>query len=89
MDDLLVKFTSMTLEDYDALDETEKAAAILDGEFLADREENGLMVQLYSFGNLYGEIYYDPLANKILRWRAFDGIQQLGPYLAHIRFNAR
>ena len=79
----------LTIKEYDELDETEKAAAILQGDFLADREENGLMVQLYSVGSFYGEIYYDPLANKILRWRAFEGIQQLGPYLAHIRFNAR
>ena len=79
----------LTLEEYDALAEADKAAAILNGEFLADREENGLMVQLYSFGSLYGEIYYDTLANKILRWRAFKGISQLAPYLAHIRFNPR
>lgn len=60
----------LTLEEYNALAEADKAAAILNGEFLADREENGLMVELYSFGSLYGEIYYDPLANRILRWRA-------------------
>jgi hypothetical protein len=79
----------LTMEEFDALDEAEKAAVILNGDFLADREENGLMVQLYSVGNFYGELYYDPLANKILRWRAFEGIQPLGPYLAHIRFNTR
>lgn len=79
----------LTMEDYDALDETGKTAVILNGEFLADREENGLMVQLYSVGCFYGELYYDPLANKILRCRAFEGTQQLGPYLAHIRFNSR
>lgn len=75
----------LTIKAYDALDETAKAAVILKGDFLADREENGLMVQLYSVGSFYGELFYDPLANKILRWRAFEGIQQLGPYLAHIR----
>ena len=79
----------LTMEDYDALGDKEKAATILNGEFLADREENGLMVQLYSVGNFYGELYYDPLANRILRWRAFKNIQQLGPYLAHIRLNDR
>ena len=79
----------LTMEEYDALAEAEKAAAILNGDFLADREENGLIVQLYSVGNFYGELYYDSLANKILRWRAFEGTQQLGPYLAHIRFNTR
>lgn len=77
----------LTMEEYDALDDADKAAAILNGEFLADREENGLMVQLYSFDSLYGELYYDPLANKILRWRAFEGTQQLAPYLPYIRLN--
>ena len=62
----------LTMEQYDALDNAEKAAAILQGGFLADREENGLIVQLYGVGNFYGESYYDPLANKILRWRAFE-----------------
>lgn len=47
------------------------------------------MVQLYSVGGFYSEWYYDPLANKILRWREFEGMQQLGTYLSHIRFNAR
>jgi len=79
----------LTMEQYDALDDVEKAAVILQGDFLADREENGLVVQLYSVGLFYGELYYDPLANKILRWRAFEGTQQLSPYLAHIRFNGR
>jgi hypothetical protein len=79
----------LTMEEFDALDEAEKAAVILNGDFLADREENGLTVQLYNVGSFYGELYYDPLANKILRWRAFGGIQQLSPYLAHICFNAR
>jgi len=78
-----------TMEEYDALDDAEKSAFILQGEFLADREENGLVVQLYSVGSFYGELYYDPLANKILRWRAFEGTLGLGPYLAHIRFNTR
>jgi len=56
-----------TMEEYDALDDAGKAAAILQGEFLADREENGLIVQLYSVSSFYGELYYDPLADKILR----------------------
>lgn len=77
------------MEQYDALGDPEKADAIIKGSFLADREENGLIVQLYSLGRIYGELYYDPLANKILRYRAFDDIQQLTPYLAHIKFNPR
>ena len=79
----------LTMEQYDALSEAEKADAIMQGNFLADREENGLVVQLYSLGSIYGEVYYDRQANKILRCRAFEGTQQLTPYLAHIRFNPR
>lgn len=79
----------LTLEDYDALDEAGKAALILQGDFLAEREENGLTVQLYTVGAFYGELWFDPHANKILRWRAFEGTQGLAPYLAHIRFNTR
>jgi len=79
----------LTIEEYHALDEAEKAAAISQGAYLAVREENGLIVQLYSIGCFYGELFYDPLANKILHCRAFEGTELLNPYLAHIRFNAR
>lgn len=79
----------LTMEQYNELNEPEKAEAIIQGDFLADREENGLIVQLYSLGLIYGEVYYDPIANRALRYRAFEGIQQLTPYLAHIRFNHR
>lgn len=57
------------------------------GNFLAAREESGIIVQMYSIGNFYAEVTYGPLANKILRYRVFEGTQQLAPYLAHIRFN--
>jgi hypothetical protein len=79
----------LTMEEYDALTEPEKADAIVSGSFLADREENGLIVQLFSLGKIYGELYYDPHTNKILHFRAFEGTQQLAPYLAHIKFNPR
>ena len=79
----------LTKEEFDLLEEEEKGALILQGKFLADREENGLIVQLYNVGAFYGEVWYDPLANKILQWRAFEGTKGLGPYLAHIRFNSR
>lgn len=36
-------------------------AVVLRGDFLADREENGLIVQLYRVGSFYGELYYNPL----------------------------
>lgn len=49
----------LTMEEFDALDEAEKAGAILNGNFLADREENGVIVQLYSVGSFYSELFYD------------------------------
>lgn len=79
----------LTMEQYEALSEAEQADAAMQGKFLADREANGLMVQLYSVGHFYCEVFYDPQANKILRYRAFEDKQQLTPYLAHIRFNPR
>ncbi|MEN0053147.1 MAG: hypothetical protein AAGC65_05740 [Mucilaginibacter sp.] len=56
----------LTIEEYHNLNEPEKAVVILQGNFLADREENGLFVQLYSISKFYGELCYDLLANKIL-----------------------
>lgn len=67
----------LTMEQYNALSESEKADAIIQADFLTDREENGLVVQLYSLGKITGGGYYDRLANKVLRYRVFEGTQQL------------
>lgn len=77
----------LTTGDFNALTETQKADAVWQGSFLADREENGLAVQLYAVGNFYVELFYDPLANKILSFRSFTTKNLLTPYLAHIKFN--
>ena len=78
-----------SLEEFNQLSDREKAEAIWQGNFLADREENGLIVQLYSLCDFYVEVYYDGLANKILRFRPFKNTSQLTPYIAHIKFNMR
>ena len=77
----------LTQHDFDQLPETEKAEAVWQGKFLSDREENGLMVQLYTVDDFYIEVFYDPLANKILSFRSFTSRHLLVPYLAHIKFN--
>jgi hypothetical protein len=77
----------LTLDDFNALSAIEQAEAMWNGTFLADREENGLVVRLYSLCTFYGEVFYDAHTNKILRLRAFDKTNQLVPYLAHIKFN--
>jgi hypothetical protein len=58
----------LTIELYQLLSEQAKAEVIMQGTFLADREENELVVQLYNVGSFYGEVYYDRLANRILRY---------------------
>ena len=77
----------LTLEDFKLLSECAQAEAIQNGTFLADREENGLIVRLFSLNTFYGEVFYDTYTNKILRLKAFDTTGQLVPYPAHIKFN--
>jgi hypothetical protein len=48
---------------------------------LADREENGLTIQLYAVSSFYVELFYDPLANKILSFCSFTSRNLLVPYL--------
>jgi hypothetical protein len=79
----------LSLYDFNLLSDDEKAAAVWAGTFLGDREENGLRVQLYGVGAFYVEVFYDGLANRILRFRAFKTYDLLAPYLGHIRFNLR
>jgi hypothetical protein len=77
----------LTPDNFNVLTETEKAEAVWQGSFLADREENGITVQLYAVDNFYVELFYDPIANKILSFRSFTTKHLLTPYLAHIKFN--
>lgn len=77
----------MTLDEFNVLDLNEKAEAVWRGSFLADGEENGLMVQLYAVNGFYVEVFYDALANKILSFRSFTSGQLLVPYLAQIKFS--
>ena len=79
-------FVPMTLLEFNALNLTEKAEAVWRGTFLAEREAEGFTIQLYSLDSFYAELFYDPAANKITEFRAFTSRQQLGPYLARIKF---
>jgi hypothetical protein len=79
----------LTLDEFNRLNEPEQTEAVCKGTFLADREENGLIIRLYSLSNYFVEVSFDPNANKILCLRAFDKLNQLTPYLAHIKFNPR
>ncbi|OOQ58293.1 hypothetical protein [Mucilaginibacter pedocola] len=76
----------MTLYEFEALNLNEKADAVWRGAFLADREEDGRRIQLYSLPGCYVEVFYDTEANKIVEFRAFSNTQRLAPYLAQINF---
>jgi hypothetical protein len=76
----------MTVHEFNALDITEKAEAVWRGAFLADREANGLTIQLYSLTGCYVELFYDQAANQITNFHAFTNKQLLAPYLAQIKF---
>lgn len=77
----------LTLYDFNALTETDKANAVWGGSYLADRFENELTIQLYAVSSFYVEVFYDPQANQIVGFRAFNTKNLLVPYLAHIKFN--
>jgi hypothetical protein len=77
----------LTLYDFNGLNDDEKANAVWEGTFLADRREEDLTVQLYSVGNFYVEVFYDAGLNKIVRFRSFTTKSLLVPYLAHIKFD--
>lgn len=79
----------LTLYNFNVLSESEKADAVWQGTFLADREERDLTIQLYSLNAFYVEVYYHAGSNAIVQFRSFSSLQQLTPYLAHIKFNLR
>lgn len=84
---LFYKFTMLTLDEFNRLNKHDQEEVIWSGTFLADREENGLIVRLYGLNSFYGEVFYDANTNKVLRVKAFDTTSQLVPYLAHIKFS--
>jgi hypothetical protein len=77
----------LTLNEFNKLNAHDQEEVIWSGTFLADREENGLIVRLYGLSAFYGEVFYDAHTNKVLRVRAFDTTNELVPYLAHIKFS--
>jgi len=71
-----------TLYDFNALNDHDKGEAVWKGTFLADRQEQGLAVQLYRLDAFYVEVYYDSGSNQIVRFRSFSSANQLASYLA-------
>lgn len=76
----------MTVFEFNALDQQEKAEAVWRGTFLAERMADGLPIQLYSLPGCYVEVFYDQAANQIIGFEAFTNKQLLVPYLAQTNF---
>lgn len=79
----------LTRDDFEHLTDHEKAEAVWRGTFLADREDAGHKLQLYSLDSFYVEVSYCPEENRITAFRAFTQTQQLAPYLAQVKFGSR
>jgi hypothetical protein len=57
----------MTLYEFIALNETDKANAVREGKFVGLREHQGHSVLLYRIGDFFCEVYYVRLNNAIKR----------------------
>jgi len=67
------------------LSDNEKAQILWDkGVFLMNRDENGLLINLYALFDFYAEAYYDSKTNEIKRFRTFKTLNPLQPYLDRI-----
>jgi len=71
----------MTFYEFISLDETEKADAVWEGQFIAFREVDNHMVLLYKIGDFYWEVYYEREENAIVKLRPFKTKKFLAPYL--------
>lgn len=71
----------MTLYEFNALNEEEKAAAAMQGNFVDVRFEDGLKIALYSHPDFYAEVFYDGASNQIVRSRAFNSAAPLAAYI--------
>jgi hypothetical protein len=54
------------------------------GVMLAEREEDGNTIVLYSVDGFYVEVYYRTLDSEIIKLRSFHSAELLEPYLGKI-----
>ena len=70
----------MSLYEFIALDEHQKAESVWQGEFITFREEDRGTVLLYRVHDFYVEVYYAKETNKIIRFNPFRTKARLGLY---------
>jgi hypothetical protein len=77
----------MTLYEFNALSEDEKAYITWNGAFIGERIKNNFKIALYSIDGFYVEAYYDVATNEVNKFRSFSSTEQLQPYLVKINID--
>jgi phosphoenolpyruvate synthase/pyruvate phosphate dikinase len=73
----------MTLYEFIALNERDRANAVWEGKFIGLREEEKYSILLYRVYDFYCEVFYDKVDNSILRIRPFKTKKLLEPYFSY------
>ena len=72
----------ISLYEFNQFSDSDKSAAVfLHGTFVDDRMETPYRIQLYRLHNFYVEVYYDAAKNEVVRYRSFNRLGQLAPYI--------
>ena len=72
----------MSLYEFTALSSDQQLAIVWEqGQFLALRDEAGQRIGLYTLGEFFVEVFYDPAMNEIIRHRVFVTDELLLPYV--------
>lgn len=74
----------MNIYEFIKLNDTDKGIAICDGDFLSVRVTFEFRYALYSLGDFFVEVVYDPNKNKLVSFRPFRTRTLLEPYLNEI-----
>ena len=72
----------MSLYEFTALSSDQQLAIVWEqGQFLAQRDEAGQQIGLYTLCTFFVEVFYDPAVNEIVRHRIFVTHKLLLPYV--------
>jgi hypothetical protein len=77
-------FVSMTLYEFNMLDEMEQVEAVWAAVCIDGRDDGEHKILLYQIDAFYVEVYYHKEHNVIKRFRSFASTEQLEPYLNKI-----
>jgi hypothetical protein len=75
----------MRFAEFKTMDLYEQAGIICDeGVLLGERTEDDNLVVLYAVGSFYVEVFYRNADSEIIKFRSFQSVQFLEPYLEQI-----